>query len=89
MALSNRRQEVLFSQHGEDVSLGVSATHVGTPYNGGGSLQDFFGVSLTKLDTNEAYTTGHGRDIFGLQPRLVRAECAMGETPQLAATFIN
>ena len=38
---------------------------------------------------NEAYSAGHGRDMLGLQPRLVRAEYPMRETPQLATTFIN
>ena len=37
----------------------------------------------------EAYTIGHGRDVLGLQPGLVKAEYPTGETPQLAATFIK
>jgi len=36
--------------------------------------KSIFGVSLGKLGTNEAYVTGHGRDVFGLQPGLVRAQ---------------
>ena len=47
------------------------------------------GVSLGKLGTNEAYIASHRRDVFGLHPRLVRAEYPTGETPQLVATFIN
>ena len=47
------------------------------------------GVSLGKLAVNEAYAAGHWRDIFGLHPGLVRVEYPTGETPQLAATFIN
>jgi len=47
------------------------------------------GVSLGKLGANEAYSAGHGKDVFGLHPRLVRAEYPIGETPQLATTFIN
>ena len=46
-------------------------------------------MSLGKLGTNEAYAASHGGDAFGLQPRLVKVEYPMGETPQLAATFIN
>ena len=46
-------------------------------------------MSLDKLGANEAYPAGHGKDVFGLYPRLVRAEYPNGETPQLATTFIN
>ena len=46
-------------------------------------------ISLGKLGMNEAYPVSHGRDVLGLQLRLVRAEYLTGETPQLAATFIN
>ena len=41
-------------------------------------------VSLGKIGTREAFTIGHGRDVLGLQPSLVRAEYPIGETPQLA-----
>ena len=47
------------------------------------------GVSLGKLGANEAYIVGHERDVLGLHSGLVRAEYLTGETPQLAATFIN
>jgi len=47
------------------------------------------GMSLSKWGANEAYAVSHGRDIFGLHPRLVRVEYPIGETPQLSATFIN
>ena len=47
------------------------------------------GVSLGKLGANEAYPAGHGRDVLGLHLGLVRAKYPIGETPQLAATFIN
>ena len=49
----------------------------------------FSGVSLGKLGAYEAYAAGHGGDVFGLQPGLVRAEYLTGEISQLAATFIN
>jgi len=49
----------------------------------------FSGVILDKIGTHEAYTFGHGRDVLGLQPSLVKAEYPTGETPQLAATFIK
>jgi len=47
------------------------------------------GVSLSKLNANETYAAGHGRDVSELHPELIRAEYPTGETPQLAATFIN
>jgi len=47
------------------------------------------GMSLGTWGVNEAYAVSHGRDVFGLHPGLVRAKCLIGETPQLAATFIN
>jgi len=46
-------------------------------------------ISNVSLGGNEAYPAGHGRDVFGLHPGFVRAEYPIGETPQLAATFIN
>ena len=46
-------------------------------------------MSLDKLDVNEAYPAGHEKDVFGLYPEFVRAEYSIGETPQLATTFIN
>ena len=46
-------------------------------------------MSLDKLGAKEAYPAGHGKDVFGLYPELVRAEYPKGETPQLATTFIN
>ena len=52
-------------------------------------LSSISGVSLGKLGANEAYASDHGRNIFGLHPRLVRDEHWIGETPQLATTFIN
>jgi len=47
------------------------------------------GMSLDKLGAKEAYPASHGKDVFGLFPRLVRAEYQNGETPQLNTTFIN
>jgi len=47
------------------------------------------GVSLGKLGANEVYPAGHGKDVFGLYPGLVRAKYPTGEIPQLATTFIN
>jgi len=46
-------------------------------------------VSLGKLGAKDAYPAGHGNDVFGLFSGLVRPEYPKGETPQLAATFIN
>ena len=89
MAPSNRRHEVLSSQHGENVPLGVSAAHVDTPRNRVGPLKSISGVSPGKLGANEAYPVGHGKDVFGLYPGLIRAEYPTGEAPQLATTFIN
>jgi len=47
------------------------------------------GVSFSKLGANEAYPAGHVKDVFGLYPELVRPEYPIGETSQLATTFIN
>ena len=89
MAPPNRGHEVLSSQHGEDVPLAylqhMSIRHA-MEWDLSKSISD---VSLGKLGANEAYAAGHGRDIFWLHPRLDRAEYPIGETPQLAATFIN
>ena len=52
-------------------------------------VRPFSGVALGKIGAHEAYTIGHGRDVLGLQPSLVRAEYPTGETPQLAAVFIK
>ena len=46
-------------------------------------------VSLGKIGAREAFTVGHGRDVLGLQPGLVRAKYPTGKTPQLVATFIR
>ena len=46
-------------------------------------------MSLGRLGAKEAYSAGHGKDVFGLFSRPVRAEYPKGETPQLATTFIN
>ena len=43
--------------------------------------KSLFDVSLGKLGVNEAYPAGHGRDVLGLQPGLVRDEYPIGETP--------
>jgi len=47
------------------------------------------GVTLGNIVAREAFTVGHGRDVLGLHPGLVKAEYPIGETPQLAATFIR
>ena len=52
-------------------------------------VRPIFGVTLDKIGAREAFTVGHGRDVLGLQLDLVRAEYPIGETPQLAATFIR
>jgi len=51
--------------------------------------QSISSVSFGKLGAKEAYPTGHGKDVFGLYPGLVRVEYPKGETPQLTTTFIN
>ena len=43
----------------------------------------FSGVTLGKIGAREAFTVGHGRDVLGLQPSLVRAEYPTGETPNV------
>ena len=40
-------------------------------------------VTLGKIGAREAFTIGHGRDVLGLQPGLVRTEYPTGETPNL------
>jgi len=52
-------------------------------------VKPIFRVFLGKIGVHDVYTVGEGRDVLGLQPRLVRAEYPTGETPQLAATFIK
>ena len=52
-------------------------------------VRPIFRVTLGKKSVREAFAVGHGRDVLGLHPGLVRAEYPMGETPQLAATFIK
>ena len=47
------------------------------------------GVSLRKKGAREVFTVGHGRDMLGLQPGLVKAKNPTRENPQLAATFIK
>jgi len=56
-----------------DVSLVVFATHVCTSVDGLGA-KSWSGVSLGKIGANAAYPAGHGREVIGLQPELVRAE---------------
>ena len=46
-------------------------------------------VSLGKIGACKAFIVGHGTDVLGLHPDLVRAEYPTGETSQLAATFIR
>ena len=52
-------------------------------------VNPIFRVFLGKIGVHDVYTVGHGRDMLGLQPKLVRAEYLIRETPQLAATFIR
>ena len=52
-------------------------------------IKPISGVTLGKISAGEAFTIGHGRDVLGLQPGLVRAEYQTEETPQLATTFIR
>ena len=47
------------------------------------------GVSLGRLGAKEIHSAGHGKEVFGLFPGLVRSEYPRGETPQLGTTFIN
>jgi len=44
-------------------------------------VKPIFRVSLGKIGARRAFTVGHGRDVLGLQPYLVRAEYPTGETP--------
>ena len=44
-------------------------------------VKPFSGVSLGKIGAHEAYTTGHGRGVLGLQPGVVRAEYPTEESP--------
>ena len=46
------------------------------------------GVSLGRLGAKEIHSAGHGKEVFGLFPGLVRSEYPRGKTPQLG-TFIN
>ena len=52
-------------------------------------VKPIFRVSLGKIGARRAFTVGHGRDVLGLQPYLVRAEYPTVETSQLATTFIR
>jgi len=38
-------------------------------------------ASLGKIDARETFTVGHGRDVLGLQPDLVRDEFLTREIP--------
>ena len=88
MASSNRGPKILSAQHGMDVSIVISTVYVYTPTNGPGVDQIFSIVSLEKIGNSTAYLAGHGTEMAGMKPRLVRAEYPTGET-QRAATFIN
>ena len=89
MAPSDRGQEVFPSQDGEDVPLSY-LQHMSVHRAMEWELYKFVSsVSLGKLGTKEAYPVGHGKDMFGLFPGLVRSEYPKGKTPQLASTFIN
>ena len=44
-------------------------------------VRPIYGVTLGKIGAHEAFTVGHGRDVLGLQPGLVRTEYPTGETP--------
>ena len=57
--------------------------------NGSGVVKSISRVTLGKIGSCEAFTVGHGRDVLGLHPGLVRAEYLTRETPQLAASFIR
>ena len=84
MAPSDRRQAVLSSQHGEDVSL-VLSTDMSVHRAMDWDLSQFVsGVSLGRLSAKEVYSAGHGKDVFGLFPRLLMPEYPKGETLSLA-----
>ena len=90
MASSDRGQEVLSSQYGEDVFLVLSSAYVYSSHDGVGSFPIcLWSLSLGRLSAKEVHSAGHGKDVFGLFPGLVRPEYLKGETLQLAATFIN
>ena len=52
-------------------------------------IKPISGVILGKISAQEAFTVGHGRDVLGLHPGLVKVEYPTGETPQLVVTFIR
>ena len=89
MAPSDRGEEVLSFQYGEDLFLFLSSTYVRSSYDGVRSLPVCLGVSLDRLGAKKVYSAGHGKDVFGLFLGLVRPEYPKGETSQLGATFIN
>ena len=41
------------------------------------------------LGARKVHPAGHGKEVFGLFPGLLRSEYPVGETPQLSTTFIN
>ena len=85
MTSSDRGQEVLPSQYGEDVFLILSSTYVRSSYDKLDLSRFVSGVSLGRLGAKKVYSVGHGKDVFSLFPGLVRPEYPKGETPQLAA----
>jgi len=89
VALPDRGQEVLPSQHGENVSLVLSSTYVCSLHDGVGSFPVCLRHVSRQLGAKDAYPASHEKDIFDLFAGLVRPEYPKGETPRLAATFIN
>ena len=89
MALPDWQHEILPPEYGADVSPGLPATFVRVSDNDWELVRPIFGVTLGKIGAREAFAVSHGRDVLGLQPGLVRAEYPIGETLQLATTFIR
>ena len=83
MASPDWQHEVLSPEYRADVSPGLPAAYVHVSDNGLGvgqaNLRSYPGQDRCR----EPFTVGHGRDVLGLQPGLVRAEYPIGETPNL------
>jgi len=89
VAPSDRGQEVLSSQYGEDVFLVLSSAHVCSLCDGLGSFLVCLRRLSRQIRCQRSNTADHEKDVFGLFSGLVRPEYPKGETPQLGATFIN
>jgi len=89
VAPPDREQEVLPSQHGEDVSLVLSSAYVCSSHDGVGSFPVCLRCVSRQIRCHRPYPAGYEKDVLGLFSGLVRPAYLKGETPQLVATFIN